>query len=54
MRCEDRYFVASRDHAFVNPRGSRVFIAFDDDSSIIVSPLDITAIEEGKALDANT
>jgi hypothetical protein len=45
----DRYRVASADHANVHPRGSRVVIWFDDDSSVTVSGLHIVAIEKTTA-----
>ncbi|HSU53384.1 MAG TPA: hypothetical protein VLT36_04935 [Candidatus Dormibacteraeota bacterium] len=42
-----RYPVATPDHAGVNPRGSRVVVWFDDDSSVTISGLHIAAIEKG-------
>lgn len=42
-----RYPVASADHVGLNPRGSRVVIWFDDDSSVTISGLHIAAIEKG-------
>jgi hypothetical protein len=45
----DRYRVASLDHAGIHPRGSRVVIWFDDDSSVTVSGLHIVAIEKESA-----
>jgi hypothetical protein len=47
-----RHVVASHEHATVYPRGTRIFIAFDDDSSVTLSALHITAIEEGQPLEA--
>ncbi len=44
-----RYRVASADHADINPRGSRVVVWFDDDSSVTVSGLHIVAIEREAA-----
>ena len=41
-----RYPVASPDYAGINPRGSRVVIWFDDDSSVTISGLHIVAIEK--------
>jgi hypothetical protein len=41
-----RYPVPSRDHAGINPRGSRVVIWFDDGGSVTVSALHIAAIEK--------
>jgi hypothetical protein len=42
-----RYPVATADHAGLNPRGSRVVVWFDDDSSVTISGLHIAAIEKG-------
>jgi hypothetical protein len=42
-----RYPVPTADHAGLNPRASRVVIWFDDDSSVTVSGLHMTAIEKG-------
>jgi hypothetical protein len=39
--------VPTADHVGVNPRGSRVVVWFDDDSSVTISGLHITAIEKG-------
>ncbi len=41
-----RYRVTSAEHADINPRGSRVVVWFDDDSSVTVSGLHIVAIEK--------
>jgi hypothetical protein len=41
-----RYQVPSRDHAGINPRGSRVVIWFDDGGGVTVSALHIAAIEK--------
>jgi hypothetical protein len=41
-----RYRVPSADHANTNPRGSRVVIWFDDDSSVTLAALHIAAIEK--------
>jgi len=41
-----RYQVASPDHAGVHPRGSRVVVWFDDDSSVTLAALHIVAIEK--------
>jgi len=38
--------VASADHADINPKGMRVVIWFEDDSSVTVSGLRIAAIEK--------
>ncbi|HEY3853515.1 MAG TPA: hypothetical protein VGO67_03880 [Verrucomicrobiae bacterium] len=45
----DRYRIASPDHAGIHPRGSRVVVWFDDDSSVTVSGLHIVAIEKETA-----
>ncbi len=42
-----QYSIPSRDHAGINPKGSRVVIWFDDDSSITLSGLHIVALEKG-------
>ncbi len=42
-----RYPVATADHAGLNPQGSRVVLWFDDDSSVTISGLHISAIEKG-------
>lgn len=44
-----RYPVATADHVGLNPRGSRVVVWFDDDSSVTISRLHIAAIEKGLA-----
>lgn len=44
-----RYRVSSADHAGIHPRGSRMVIWFDDDSSVTVSGLHIVAIEKEAA-----
>jgi hypothetical protein len=41
------YPVATADHVGLNPRGSRVVVWFDDDSSVTISGLHIAAIEKG-------
>lgn len=41
------YPVVTRDHAGFNPRGSRIVIWFDDDSSITISNLHIVAVSKG-------
>ena len=41
-----RYAVASAYHAGVHPRGSRVVLWFDDDSSVTLAALRIVAIEK--------
>lgn len=43
----NRYPVLSPEHAMVNPRGSRVIIWFDDDSSVTIATLNIASVEEG-------
>jgi hypothetical protein len=40
------YEVPSPDHAGVNPANSRIVIWFDDDSSVTLSALHISAIEK--------
>lgn len=42
-----RYAVATADHAGINPRGTRAVVWFDDDSSVTISDLHISAIENG-------
>jgi hypothetical protein len=44
-----KYPVPSADHVGLNPRGSRVVVWFDDDSSVTISGLHIAAIEKGLA-----
>ena len=41
--------VPSADHAGIHPRGSRMVIWFDDDSSVTVSGLHIGAVEKETA-----
>lgn len=41
-----QYLVASPDHAGFNPSGTRVIVWFDDESSVHVSALHITAVQE--------
>ncbi len=41
-----RYLVASSDHASINPQGTQVVIWFDDESSVTLSGLHITAVEK--------
>ena len=36
-----RYAIASPDHAGIHPRGSRVVVWFDDDSSVTLSAMHI-------------
>jgi hypothetical protein len=42
----NRYRVATPDHADINPQGSRVVVWFDDESSVTLSVLHITALEK--------
>jgi hypothetical protein len=42
----NRYRVATPDHADINPQGSRVVVWFDDESSVTLSGLHITALEK--------
>ena len=42
----NRYRVASREHAGINPQGSRVVVWFDDNSSVTLSGLHIAALEK--------
>ena len=42
-----RYPIASADHAGIHPRGTRVVIWLDDESSVTVSGLHIVTIEKG-------
>lgn len=49
-----RYAVASPAHAGVHPRGSRVVVWFDDDSSVTLAALHIVAIEKnGSAMNGS-
>ena len=41
-----KYRIASREHVGFSPQGGRLVIFFDDDSSVILAALHITAIEE--------
>ena len=41
-----RYFVASHEHAGINPRQTRVTVYFDDDSQVSLSALQLVAIEQ--------
>ena len=41
-----RYRVDRPEHAGITPRGSRVVVWFDDDSSVTLSGLHLTAIEK--------
>ena len=41
-----RYAIASPDHAGVHPRGNRIVVWFDDDSSVTLSAMHIVAIEK--------
>ncbi len=41
-----RYHVASRDHIGFGPNKSRVVVWFDNDTSVLISGLHMTAIEE--------
>ena len=41
-----KYRVASRDHAGINSRGTRLVVWFDEGGSVTVASLNITAIEE--------
>lgn len=42
----NRYRVASADHASINPQGSRVVVWLDDESSVTLAGLHITAVEK--------
>jgi hypothetical protein len=42
-----RYPVPSADHANFNPQGTRVVVWFDDDASVTIAGLHVTAIEKG-------
>jgi hypothetical protein len=44
-----RYRVSSAEHAGINPRGSRVVVWFDDESSVTLSGLHIVAVEKEAA-----
>ncbi|HEV2393852.1 MAG TPA: hypothetical protein VG146_15980 [Verrucomicrobiae bacterium] len=43
-----RYAVPSADHANSNPQGTRVVVWFDDDTSVTIAGLHVSAIEVGK------
>ena len=43
-----RYPVPSADHAGLNPQGTRVVVWFDDDASVTIAGLHVTAIEKGR------
>jgi len=43
-----RYTVPTVDHLALHPKGTRVVIFFDDDSSVTVGALHITAVETEK------
>jgi hypothetical protein len=45
-RSGNRYRVASADHASINPRGSQIVVWFDDESSVIVAGLHVSALEK--------
>jgi len=45
----DRYYVASRDHAHITPRGTRVVIFFDDETTVTVSGLHISSVSKTSA-----
>jgi hypothetical protein len=47
-----KYRVASPEHADFNPRGTRVVIWFDDDSSVQVAGLHIAALETESSLNS--
>jgi hypothetical protein len=40
-----KYRIPTPDHAGFNPRGTRVVVWFDDDSSVTLSALHLTALE---------
>ncbi|HXP60775.1 MAG TPA: hypothetical protein VN829_09800 [Dongiaceae bacterium] len=42
----NRYRVATADHAGIDPQGTRVVVWFDDEGSVTLSGLHITAIEK--------
>jgi hypothetical protein len=42
------YPVPTADHAFVTPRGHRVIVAKDDDSTAVLGPLHINAVIDSK------
>lgn len=42
-----RYSVPSADRVGLNPKGSRLVVWFDDDSSLTISGLHVVAIEKG-------
>jgi len=41
------YAVPTRDHAGLNPNGSRMFIWLDDGSNVTLSILHVVAVEKG-------
>ena len=42
-----RYAVPTSDHAGLNPKGSRVVVWFDDESSVTIAGLHLVALEKG-------
>lgn len=40
-----RYPIPTRDHLNFNPKRTRAVVWFDDGSSVIISPLHVTALE---------
>ena len=44
-----RYRIATADHAGVNPQGTRTVVWFDDEGSVTVAGLHISAIEKESA-----
>jgi predicted secreted protein len=43
------YNVPTVDHAFITPRGNRIVIATDEDSTVVLGPLHINAIIDSQS-----
>jgi hypothetical protein len=43
-----RYSIPHPDHIHIGPRGTRVFIFHDDDTSAALTPLHIVAVKDGR------
>ena len=44
-----KYFVATRDHASIDPSGKHLAIWYDNGSGVMISVLHITAVERNEA-----
>ncbi len=40
-----RYHVPTRDHASIDPRGTRILVWFDEGGDVVVSALHVVAVE---------